>query len=299
VTNPKTGFVQNCNSTPFLTTTEGNPDKSKFPAYMVGEGDTPRAEISRRILSTTVKFTFEDWVREAFDTHILEAERAIPGLVRDWEKLKQSEPERAAKLAAVIAVLQAWDHVSTVDSKPMSVFALWFERVMRARGSGDHDPQLTIKALEQVIADLQRDFGSWQVAWGEINRAERTDTLGSEPFCDCKTSLPVAGAPGWLGVVFNFYTRPEKGQKRRYGVAGHSFVSVVDFGPKIEARSILVFGQNGDPSSPHNFDQAKLYANKQFKQAWLALDEIKAHAEAVYHPGQEDQSAKARQAKVN
>src|SRR5262249_41695170 len=147
VTNPKTGFVQNCNSTPFLTTTEGNPDKSLFPAYMVGEGDTPRAEISRRILSTTSKFSFDDWVREAFDTHILEAERAIPALVNDWEKLKQSEPERAAKLADVIAALQGWDRVSTVESKPMTVFALWFERVMRARASGNTDPQLTIKAL--------------------------------------------------------------------------------------------------------------------------------------------------------
>jgi penicillin amidase len=299
VTNPKSGFVQNCNSTPFLTTTEGNPDKSRFPAYMVGESDTPRAEISRRILSMTAKFTFEDWAREAFDTHILEAERAIPGLVADWEKLKQSEPERAGSLADAITALKSWDKVSTVDSTQMTVFALWFERVMRARGAGDKDPLLTIKALEQVIADLKRDFGSWQVAWGEINRVERTDTLGNEPFCDCQNSLPVAGAPGWLGVVFNFYTRPEKGQKRRYGVAGHSFISVVDFGPKVEARSILVFGENGDPSSPHNFDQARLYANKQFKPAWFALDEIKAHSERTYHPGEEAQTAKAKQARTN
>jgi penicillin amidase len=299
VTNPKTGFVQNCNSTPFLTTTEGNPDKSQFPPYMVGEGDTPRAEISRRILSTTPRFTFEDWAQEAFDTHILEAERAIPGLVSDWEKLRQSEPERAASLGDAITALKTWDHISTVDSTQMTLFALWFDKVMRARGAGDKDPQLTIKVLEQVIADLKKDFGTSQVAWGEINRVERTDTLGNDPFCDCITSLPVAGAPGWLGVVFNFYTRPEKGQKRRYGVAGHSFVSVVDFGPKIEARSILVFGENGDPSSPHNFDQARLYANKQFKPAWFSLDEIKAHSERTYHPGEEAQTAKAKLARAN
>ena len=60
-------------------------------------------------------------------------------------------------------------------------------------------------------------------------------------------SLPVAGAPGDVGIVFNFYSRPERDQKRRYGVAGHSFISVVDFGPQVEARSILVFGENSNP----------------------------------------------------
>ena len=76
-------------------------------------------------------------------------------------------------------------------------------------------------------------------------------------------------------------------------------MSVVDFGPKVEARSILVFGENGDPASPHNFDQAKLYANKQFKPAWFDLDEIRAHSERTYHPGDGAQTAKARQARTN
>ena len=31
VLNPKSGFVQNCNSTPFTTTFEGNPDPSEYP----------------------------------------------------------------------------------------------------------------------------------------------------------------------------------------------------------------------------------------------------------------------------
>ena len=50
VLNPKSGFMQNCNSTPFTTTFEGNPDPAEYPKYMVGESDTARARISRRIL---------------------------------------------------------------------------------------------------------------------------------------------------------------------------------------------------------------------------------------------------------
>src|SRR5262249_17986606 len=45
VLNPKSGYVQNCNSTVFLTT-EGadNPDRARYPAYMAPEPDTPRAQ---------------------------------------------------------------------------------------------------------------------------------------------------------------------------------------------------------------------------------------------------------------
>jgi penicillin amidase len=135
LTNPKTGFVQNCNQTPFTTTTEGNPEKSKYPEYMVREQDNARARISRRILAAGDKFTFEEWARDAFDTTIIEAETYIPKLAEDWDKLKQSDKPRAEKLSSAIALLQGWDHVSTTESKPMTLFALWFERLGKLSSS--------------------------------------------------------------------------------------------------------------------------------------------------------------------
>jgi acyl-homoserine lactone acylase PvdQ len=95
----------------------------------------------------------------------------------------------------------------------------------------------------------------------------------------------VAGGPGPLGIVFNFYTRPQAGAKRRYGVAGTSFASVVEFGEPVEARSILVFGGSADESSPHYFDQAHLFAGKKFKQAWFDPEGVVAHAKRSYHHG--------------
>ncbi|HYL97448.1 MAG TPA: acylase [Blastocatellia bacterium] len=295
LTNPATGFVQNCNSTPFMTTTEGNPKQSDFPPYMVTEGDTPRAQISRRILAAQDKITFDDWSKDAFNTYNLESETYIPALADAVEKLKQSDPARAAKLAPAISELKSWNHISTVDSKAMTIFALWFEQLGRLKSAGDKDPLLVVKALEQVTSNLESTFGTWEVPWGRINRLERADTLGKEAFSDAKESLPVAGAPGWLGVVFNFYARPEKGQKFRYGIAGHSFVSVVDFGPKIQAKSILVFGENANPASPNYFDQSELYAKQEFKPAWFYLDDIKAHMVLAYHPGQSPEVGTATQ----
>jgi acyl-homoserine-lactone acylase len=286
LTNPKTGFMQNCNQTPFTTTADGNPAKDSFPNYMTRESDNARARISRRILSTHEKFSFDDWARAGLDTTVLESETQIPLLVSDWEKLRLVDAVRAAKLAAPIIELKAWDHVSTIDSKAMTLFALSFDRAGKLLAQKVKDEWLRVRALEEVIADLNRDFGTWQVAWGEINRLQRIQSGGElETFSDERPSLPIAGAPGPVGIVNNFYTRPVAGQKRRYGVAGTSFVSVVEFGPKVQARSLLVFGESADPKSPYNFDQAKLYSKREFKSAWFTLPEIKANSMRVYHPG--------------
>ena len=280
LTNPKTGWMQNCNTTPFLLTSEGNPDPKQFPKYMVQESDNPRGAISREILSSKSKFTFEEWTRFAFDTRVMSAGKRLPGLLTALKQQVDNNPGDAW-LREVYDELSRWDHRSTNDSVAMTIFSLWHDRISR-------DENLNVfTALTEVINTLQRDFGTWKVKWGELSRLQRFDESKNEEFQDSRPSLAVSGVNGNDGAVFTVYAAPMRGQKRRYGVAGASYVSVVEFGPRVRALSIHTFGASADPKSKHFMDQALLYSRGEFKPSWLTLDEIRANLEASYQPGEE------------
>jgi penicillin amidase len=283
LTNPKTGWMQNCNTTPFLLTSEGNPDPAKFPKYMVQEGDNPRGAISREILASKAKFTFDEWTRVAFDTRVMNAGKLLPALLAAL-KVKAQE---SARLDGLYSTLAQWNQRSSNDSVAMTLFSLWHERISR-----DGDPKSVaidkqLAALNDVVSQLEKDFGTWKVAWGELTRLQRLDESNDEDFQDAKPSLAVSGVNGNDGAVFTFYATPERGQKRRYGVAGGTYISVVEFGPKVRALSVHTFGASADPKSKHFMDQSELYTRGEFKPAWFTLEEIRSNLEASYYPGEE------------
>jgi acyl-homoserine-lactone acylase len=213
---------------------------------------------------------------------VLSADKTLAILLPALKKKVDAANDK--NLADAYEMLSKWDRRSTTSSVEMTVFVSWMQYLDTKKIL---DPPAASDALRDVLKQLEADHGTWRIGWGEINRLQRIDESADGSFSDERPSLAIPGFPGQGGGVFTFYAPAERGSKRRYGTAGATYVSIVEFGPQVRAMSVHVFGESGDPRSKHFMDQSPMYARGEFKPAWFTLDEIKANSERSYRPGEE------------
>jgi len=144
--------------------------------------------------------------------------------------------------------------------------------------------QEMIQALREVIKDLEKDFGTWRLPWGELNRFQRIANQDVISMDDSKPSISVPFTSSAWGQLPSYTSRSIQGSKKWYGVNGNSFIAAVEFGPKIKAYSLLAGGENGDAKSPHFFDQGQMYSEGKFKEVYFYPSDVLKHSVTTYHP---------------
>ncbi len=299
VLNPASGWIQNCNSTPFTAAGNSSPKPSDYPAYMAPDAENFRGVNAARVLGNKSIFTLDTLIAAANDPYLAGFEKLIPSLLEAYDQAGF----RFQKLAEPIEVLRAWDLKYGENSVATTLAIRWGEHMQafaRTFAPRDQDftplsftefmiakvtPEEKINLLLKAIDDLRSDFGTWQVAWGDINRFQRLTGKIQEIYDDNLPSIPVGFASANWGSLASYGARTYPNTKKRYGSYGNSFVAVVEFGKRLRGRAVVSGGAGSDPNSPHFTDQAALYCKGQFREVWFYPEEVQKNTERTYQPG--------------
>jgi acyl-homoserine lactone acylase PvdQ len=299
VYNPASGYIQNCNSTPFTVSGTSSPKQELYPVYMAPDGQNYRAVNAARLLEKSNNMTMDDFIHNIGYSHYLAAfEVLMPPLLKAYDELDDADSLKQS-LREPILMLKSWDRNAAANSIPCALAIEWGYRMITkfppvtspeqatnavAQMNGavaNTSPEEKLKLLKETLSDLEARFGTWLVPWGDINRYQR-----AEKFDDNKPSLPVGIAAATWGSLPSFTTRKFPYTNKRYGMYGNSFVACVEFGKKVKAKTIVTGGESFDPKSKHFTDQAQMYIDGNFKDVLYYKEDVMKNVERQYHPGE-------------
>ncbi|HUB62457.1 MAG TPA: penicillin acylase family protein [Puia sp.] len=300
--NPATGWIQNCNSTPYSLSGGSSPVRGKYPAYMAPDGQNFRALNAARLLAGANDFTLDSLIAKGYDHYLTAFDVLLPALFDAYA----GAPDSMRKaLQEPIGLLQKWDRRSAVRSVATTLAVEWGARILRyaprpataeaasdavgmAHAALEHSTAAQkMGELAAVLADLRQQYGSWKMEWGDICRYQRLTGKIVETYDDRKPSWPVGLVASTFGELPSFVSRVMPGTRKRYGVSGNSFVAAVEFGKRVTARTVVTGGESSDPASPNFTDQAAMYLNGKFKDVLFYPEDVQAGAVKTYHPGAE------------
>lgn len=279
VENPASGFVQNCNSTPFRTTLDPeNPKAEDYSATLGVETHmSNRALRALELLSADPSITEEEFYAYKYDM----AYSKDSEITKMWEKLKGAQSGDALTNEA-LNVVRAWDLNTNSENTSAAITLLTISPGSdNETQSGDVDKALTLlKSNAQALKDV---YGRIDVPWSEVNRLHRGTV-----------NVGMGGGPDVLHAVYGFRVTDgkleglENGQV--HGRAGDCYVLIAawDKDGKVHSRSIHQYGSaTSRPESPHYADQVPLFIARQTKPVWFGETEIRANLEREYRPGEE------------
>jgi acyl-homoserine-lactone acylase len=282
--NPANGWLYNSNNWPWSAAGPDNsPKRSDFPVYVErGTEESPRGEHALRVLPSRTDYTVDTLIVAAFDSYLPWVADHLPALLKAWDDEPAGSPLKT-KLADQIAALRHWDYRWSTSSVPTALAVYWGEAIGNRINRGT--PQDLLNALASASDRLTQDFGTWQTAWGDINRFQRLDDSIATHVDDAKPSIPVGFTSSRWGSLASFGARRYPNTKKMYGSSGNSFVAVIEFGDQVHARAVTAGGVSGDPASRHFNDQASRYATGDLREVYFYRADVDKHAERTYNPG--------------
>ena len=287
VRNPKTGWLQNTNESPWTATVPIVNNYKDFPAYMAPVPNMSfRTQSSVRMLSNPGKISLDEFVKLKLSTRMELADRIAKDLITVAEANGSPEALEAAR------VLSAWDHNTDNDSKGAFLFdrfvRIWVGGTAKLgtlgtasklfsnpwdlndpvnTPNGIADPKAAVTALLEAAKEVKTTYGRLDVAWGEVFRFKIGDV-----------DVPGNGGPGPMGV-FRTMTLGAPVDGKYYPAHGDTYVAAIEFSKPLKAKVLTSYGNATQPGSKHHNDQLQLLSEKKMRDIWFTREEAEKHLE--------------------
>jgi acyl-homoserine-lactone acylase len=299
VIRPGSGFVFNTNNWPWTAAGKATFRKEDWPSYMDSAGENPRGIHALQLLSQPGRWTRDRLQAAAFDRGQPGFDELLPLLIAAYDALPAGDARRG-RLKAPIDLLRGWDRRWSADAEPNTLASVWATRLWDRSSLKEWDDGLTIFAhmaqvppadmidqFDQAVAGLVKDFGRWQVPWGELNRDQRISSAIENRFDDSRPSTAVPFSSARWGSLAAIGSWPLPNTKKWYGQGGNSFVAVVEFSPRgVRARAVTAGGASGREGSPHFADQWDRFASGNLRDVYFYPAQLAGHTERTYRPGE-------------
>jgi acyl-homoserine-lactone acylase len=284
--NPRGGYVQNCNSPPYLTNLRVPLDPARFPTHFSPNDLSLRTQHSLQLIDNDRKLSLDEVIRLKHSPRMLLADRVKKDLI---EVMRATGP--TAEVEAALTILDKWDNTVAAGSRGGALFAAWWDRyydkaketfslawnaaepMTTPRGLADRER--AVKAFGRGLDDVISSYGATDISWGDAHRIRKGNV-----------DLPVSGGPGLMGCFRVIEFRKDH-DRRMVANSGDSFVFAVEFSDPPRAFTNVAYSQSGVSDSPHFADQAPLFSANRLKPAAFTAEEIKAQAIKSYRPGEE------------
>ena len=272
IKNPASGFIQNCNSSPFQTTIGGdNPNPENYsPTFGIDKNMTNRALRALELFGSDDSITEEEFYAYKYDM----AYSKESGIAKLVQRILQAPEPDDPLMREAIAVLRDWNLQTNPDNTEAALPIWAFHRLLR-RSVKDVSIFDLMEKLKEAAFTIKEKHGRLRVPWKEVNRLIRG-----------KVNLGVGGGPDILHAVNGKIL--EDGRMK--GLAGDSYVLLATWGKNgdVHSRSIHQYGSaTKDESSPHYADQSHLFVKRKLKPVWMNEADIRANLKKEYRPGEE------------
>ncbi|MGD8902322.1 MAG: acylase [Anaerolineae bacterium] len=272
VLNPASGFIQNCNSTPYETTLGlDNPLPQDYSRTLgIETWLTNRARRALELLGSDPSITEQEFTTYKYDmTYSSDAD--MPQYVN---MILSAPLPDDADVQEALELVRSWDMQATPDSRGTALI-VWTLQSLDFAEPEQLEPAGLAQAFVDTVETFRATYGSVDVPWSEVNRLRRGNL-----------DLGMGGGPDLLHAVYG----EQLDDGHLQGKQGDSLVILVtwDKNGDVHSRSIHQYGSATlDVDSPHYADQAPLFVQRQLKPVWLSEAEIRAHLGQEYRPGEE------------